>query len=162
MIAREIVKASLGRLSLTALLLCAVVGAWTGLMALNEARNRVAALDSMLVRSNRAMQSTPDTPSREPDARSEAAKISARLRDAATRHGLLVERMELLPEETPLPFAINAHVTVSGTEADVMRYIAHIEGGRPTTRFTEWRIHPAEGGAIRLEGRAAMPWLTVP
>lgn len=138
-----------------ALLLAA---AWTGLAALERSRLRLATIEAQAAAGSAARN--PLLPAaatwHQPDRRAAETALLGVLRNAATERRLLVERVELpLPAERR-PTELSVELSVSGPEADVLRFARTIEAGAPTIRFARWRL--ARTGraetAIRLEARA--------
>lgn len=91
------------------------------------------------------------TPAR--DAGSAADRLAMRLRDRATRGGLLVESI------APLPSAGLARVrlSVSGSEDAVVAFADTLERSRPLARFATWRM-TARGRVVTLAGEVVSPW----
>lgn len=82
------------------------------------------------------------------------AALRQRLRSAAVRHGLLVERLGAAGT-VPDPM-VGVRLQLSGREAQITRFLADIEGGRPVVRFTDWTLKAiGDRDSVRFEGTAA-------
>ncbi|PTQ09871.1 hypothetical protein CLG96_11935 [Sphingomonas oleivorans] len=95
-----------------------------------------------------------------PDQAAADRALRERLREAATRAGVLIERLEERRGPDGGSAMARAHILLSGPEAAMLRFITAVEGGRPAIRFGEWRMERAREAApaIRFEGQAIAIW----
>ncbi|MES2497472.1 MAG: hypothetical protein V4618_15265 [Pseudomonadota bacterium] len=144
----------------------AVIGstalAWSGLAALEEARDRRATIAATAgAGASPALPLLPAALSYpQEDRRAAEAAMLATVRKAAAERRLLVEAIVLVPADTAMPAELLVDLTISGAEADILHVARVLEAGQPTIRFVRWRIGrtgPAET-AIRLDARAMAVW----
>ncbi len=88
-----------------------------------------------------------------PGAAAAADLLSARLRAAAAKGGLLVEQAAAVPS----PGLARVRLRVSGSEDAVIAFADAVERGRPAQRFAVWTVE-ARGGSVTLSGEVVAPW----
>lgn len=131
------------------LLLAALLAPWTGTALGDLARARAArsgAAAALAVPVVTTPPVRPDLAFPEPGAVRVAQQRVERL---ARGGGVLVEAIAPLDSQAPL---MALSLRVSGPEKAVLALADAIERERPLLRFRSWRVEPAEGGGVRLNG----------
>ena len=140
----------------------ALTAGWFGVERLNRERERLTTLEAMA-----DLGSRPPVPllpeglaHAAGDRRSAEAAFGRQLRQAASGHRLLVERIETLAADRERPGLLIARIAVSGSETDIMRFVRRVESGKPAIRFADWRIGRTAAGesTIRIEATALALW----
>jgi len=140
----------------------ALIAGWFGIERLNRERDRLTTLEAMA-----DLGSRPPVPLLPEglahagrDRRAAEAAFGRQLRQAASGYRLLVERIEQLAADRERPGLLIARIAVSGSEADIMRFVRRVESGKPAIRFADWHIGPTAPGesTIRIEGSALALW----
>ncbi len=136
--------------------------AWFGVHKLDVERNRLSRFEAMAEVGARPQAPLMAKGMVFADTKRHTAEVlfTDQLTIAANRHRLLIERLKLAPLELDRQALMIADISLSGSEADVRRFAALIESGRPAIRFANWHIaRTADGEAtIRIEARAFALW----
>ena len=140
----------------------AVATAWSGVNRLAYERERLTAAEVMALAGSRprapllrnAMAFT------HTNRRDAIARFAGQLREAASRHRLLVERLDTVTVPSDPDTLLTVRIAVSGSEADIRDFASTVESASPAIRFAEWRVAPTgtDEASIRIEARALALW----
>ena len=149
-------------LSLIMAVALTLTAGWFGVERLNRERDRLTTLEAMAALGSRApVPLLPEGLAHGGGSRRAAeAAFGRQIDQAASGHRLLVERIEQLAADRERPGLLLARIAVSGSEADIMRFVRRVESGKPAIRFADWHIGRTAPGesTIRIEGNALALW----